>query len=522
MHIYNQLLAAFAELCQAGSYTSIVKRAWQLYQAEAVQKINVYAGHMINGIVKDIELHAVVIDSEHIRYSSCTCQQPQFCEHIGALFLQYCKTLENGKVLAEQAYFQMLGVVKASLPKQPGESEQPAINQQTDAAELFRKLNEQYGDDWKKCKHSFHPLSQTLTSMKSMAKSSEYELQRLHWCASIVFVLYLGERALQAADSFSRYYHEMSFKRIAEPWTVQLYEWLEQLQAKPLQQFEQRWIRQLLSFVYARVEMYEKPLLEWDYIYYRILSIVAGHHALQSEMKQELEFRLAHEHKPHIVHVIYGSLAVLAFQAGEDEQALAYLENCQFEKIQRLMYPMVESRMQSQHWDKVEMWMDRLQQQFASGSQLRSVGPFLALCRKASALQPEQSRWLEAMLALLPHSYQALTEHYYAHGRFEAWADLQMYMGRRPEELKGSDLQKIERQAPAALLPIYHQAIEFAIHTRNRQGYRTAAKHMKKLQALYEQLEQPHVWQSYFERMQDRYNRLRAFQEELSKGKLVE
>lgn len=522
MHIYNQLLAAFAELCQNGAYISIVKRAWQLAQAEAVQKVNVYAGHMINGIVKDIELHAVVIDSEHIRYSSCTCQQPQFCEHIGALFFQYCKTLENGKVLSEQAYFQLLGVIKATMPAQQAQTEQPIIGQHTDVQQLFQQLQQKFGDEWRKCKHSFHPLSQSLTSIKSMAKHSEPDVQRLHWCASVLFVMYLGERALQASDSFSRYYHEMSFKRIAEPWTTQLYEWLEQLHGQKLLPYQQRWIEQMLSFAYERVEMYEKPMLEWDYIYYRLAAIAQGQQPLEMQMQQELKAKLEQEHRPQLVQLMNGALAVLAFQAGEDELALHYLQLCPFEKVQRLIYPMVEARMQGEQWEQVKMWMEWLMRQFAGGGQLRSVGPFLALCRKASALQPQQHQWLDAMLTLLPHSYQALSEHYYTHGHFSAWADLQMYMGRRPDELKNSELQKLEQQAPVVLLPMYHQAVEYAIHTRNRQGYRMAAKYMKKLLALYEQLERQHVWQSYYERMQSKYSRLRAFQEELVKGKLVE
>jgi len=521
MRIYNQLLAAFVQLCQNGAFISTVKRAWQLVQAEAVQKVNEYAGGMINGIVKDGELHAVVIDSEHIRYSSCTCQQSQFCEHIGALFFQYCKTLENGKVLAEQAYFQMLGVVKAVTIER--EENEFVINQHTDVSQLFYRLSNQFGDDWKKCKHSFHPLSQTLTNIKSLARHSEFEVQRLHWCASILFVFYLGERALQAADSFSRYYHEISFKRIAEPWNTQLYEWLDQLGEESLQPFQQRWMKELIHFTYVHAEQYEKPMLEWDHILYRLMTVIAGQQPIEGEVAEELLRKRSTMDRPQMLQLINGSLAVLAFQANDDERALSYIQQCQFDKVQRLVYPMVESRMASESWEKVSLWMTWLMKQFnGGGQQLRSVGPFLALCRKAISLQPHQRQWLDAMLALLPHSYQALTDHYYTQGQYSAWADLQMYMGRKPEDFKGTEIQKIEQKAPKVLLPMYHQAIELAIHSRNRQGYRMAAKYMIKLNSLYEQLGERRVWHSYYKRMQDKYSRLRAFQEELVKGKLVE
>lgn len=520
VQIYNQLLSAFDELCQDGRYTAIVKRSWQLFQAEAVQKITIYAKNMINGIVKDIELHAVVIDSENIRYSSCTCHRSDFCEHIGALFLQYSKGLENGKVLAEQAYFQLLGITRASQHVKQSDDAM-LINQSMSPVELFRLLNKQFGDDWKKCKHSFHPLSQTLTSIKGLAKDSPYTIQRLHWCASILYVLYLGERALQASDSFSRYYHEMTFKRIAEPWIANLYELLTELKETELQSFELTWINQLLAFVYDCAAKTEKTTIEWDYIHYYLIGLLIGHQKEELELNKDLLRRLDTEQGAFMRNLIYGSLAALKLNAGEDEEAIGYIDHCQFEKVQRLIYPIVESRMQEQRWDKVQLWMDKLLQYFSSGNHLRSVGPFLTLCRKATAMQPEDERWQDAMLMLLPHSYSALAEHYAAQGKYEAWADLQMYMGRKPEELKGTELQSIEKHAPETVLPMYHQAIESAIHTRNRQGYRTAAKHMKKLQSLYEQLDKQVVWHRYFDAMQLKYSRLRAFQEELLKGKLL-
>ncbi|HIW34453.1 MAG TPA: hypothetical protein IAA29_16880, partial [Candidatus Paenibacillus intestinavium] len=275
-------LTAFEQLSSEGTYSNVLKRGWKLYQDQFVQKVNVYGATMINGIVKDIELHAVVIDSDHIRYSSCTCQQNVYCEHMAALLFQYCKTLENGKVLAEQAYFQLLGLVRASsVPSATSDSplEQNnagQISSQIDPEEVIQKMMQLFGDDWKKCKHSFHPLSNTLTSIKGMAKSSQPNIQRLHWCTSILFVLSLGERALQAVDSFSRYYHEMTFKRLAEPWSNQLYELLGLVQGDSLQPYERQWIKSMMSFTFEKATTLDKPMFEWDYAYYRLISFLAS------------------------------------------------------------------------------------------------------------------------------------------------------------------------------------------------------------------------------------------------------
>ena len=525
--MYNRLLTAFEQLSSEGTYSNVLKRGWKLYQDQFVQKVNVYGATMINGIVKDIELHAVVIDSDHIRYSSCTCQQNVYCEHMAALLFQYCKTLENGKVLAEQAYFQLLGLVRASsVPSATSDSplEQNnagQISSQIDPEEVIQKMMQLFGDDWKKCKHSFHPLSNTLTSIKGMAKSSQPNIQRLHWCTSILFVLSLGERALQAVDSFSRYYHEMTFKRLAEPWSNQLYELLGLVQGDSLQPYERQWIKSMMSFTFVKATTLEKPMFEWDYAYYRLISFLASDVEQNDELSLKLEKLAKVETDEFVTSFLYGSIAVLNLAKNNDEHAIEYLGKCQFDRVQRIMYPIVEARMSNDQWEKVELWMDFLNDHFVQTQQVRSIGPFLQLCRKGSQLQSSNSKWMKYMLEFLPHSYAALSEHYINEQRYKDWADLQIYMGRKPEDFKANELQVIEKHAPSALLPMYHQAIEISIHSRNRQGYRTAAKHIKKLHSLYEQLEKPHVWKSYFDLMQSRYNRLRAFQEELLKGKLL-
>lgn len=525
--MYNRLLSAFEQLSSEGSYSNVLKQGWKLYQGQVVQKVNVYGAHMINGIVKDIELHAVVLDTEHIRYSSCTCQQSVYCEHMAALFFQYCKMLENGKVLAEQAYFQLLGLVRAasisadSVSSQSEQENAVRIHTSTDPKQVFQQMSQQYGEDWKKCKHSFHPLSNTLTSIKGMAKTSEPAIQRLHWCASILFVLYLGERSLQAVDSFSRYYHEMTFKRIAEPWITQLYELLMELEGIQLQPQEQQWIRAMMHFTFERAIVYEKPMFEWDYAYYRLISFLVPYENHQTELRAELMKLAGQETREFVTSFLNGSIAVLMLGKQDDEQAITYLEKCQFDRIQRLIYPVVEARMNSGQWEQVMNWMNYLYDHFIQSQQIRSLGPFMQLCRKGIQLQSHQTIWLQYMVAFLPHSYTTLSEHYLTQKQYKDWADLQIYMGRKPEDFKGNELQIIEKQAPKALLPMYHQAIELAIHSRNRQGYRMAAKHMKKLHSLYEQLEKQNVWKSYFDKMQNRYNRLRAFQEELLKGKLL-
>lgn len=519
---YKRLLTAFEELTSEHSYTAVLKQAWKLYIGQDVQKVNLYAGNMINGIVKDMELHAVVLDIDHFKYSSCTCQQKLFCEHMAAVFFQYSRSLDNGKTLAEQAYFKLLGLMHASQSNKLMQSHRMEVSKETEPAAILAKMKQMHGEDWKKCKHSLHPLSHTLTELKGMAKQSEYELQRLHWCMSILFVLQLGERALRAVDSFSRYYHEMTFKRIADPWSAQLKELMQELENQTLQHVERSWIQQMLDFIYEQVVDNDKLMFDWEYTYYDFLSMMAADQDwCAAEEKKLQQATNSYTQADQVQTFLNGALATLQMAHNEDEKAIAYLEKCQFDRVQRLIYPMIEKRMHEANWGKVELWMAQLYKQFEEGRQMRSVGPFLALCRKANQLQPEAECWTEYMLRLLPNSYIPLSEHLLEQRKYNDWADLQLFMGRKPEDFNAQDLKLIEKQAPHVLLPLYHQAVDIAIQSRNRQGYRMAAKHLKILKSIYNELEEEQRWQQFFAIIQQKTARLRAFQEELLKGKLI-
>lgn len=83
------------------------------------------------------------------------------------------------------------------------------------------------------------------------------------------------------------------------------------------------------------------------------------------------------------------------------------------------------------------------------------------------------------------------------------------------------ELKAIEEHDSALLLPLYHQAAERAVLEKNRASYKTAVRLLKKLHGIYKQLGQDDRWEHYVYRLADKFSRLRAFQEELKKGKWI-
>ncbi len=60
-----------------------------------------------------------------------------------------------------------------------------------------------------------------------------------------------------------------------------------------------------------------------------------------------------------------------------------------------------------------------------------------------------------------------------------------------------------------------------AIQQKNRQNYKEAVRYLKKLRTIYKKLKKEEKWEVYFEQLLQKTKRLRAFQEECQRGKLI-
>lgn len=520
MFIYDKLLQEFTHVTKEGSYTSKLRKAWELLQLQAIHSVQSFGHDYLKGIVTDVQQHSVVLDLNYFKASSCTCEGGLFCSHMAALFLSYSSTLENGTSLCNEAFFQLLGVVHAKA-KVSSDTKQQAKTEMK-YSEIFHIFEKEYSDDWKKCKHSFHPLSQTLTNLKGFAKDKPYEEQRYYWSAAILFAISLGERAVQAVDSFSRYYYEMSFKRLIEPWVSQLNEMMNSIEVQSeWSETEIRWLEVLFGFAIDQIEKYTKSTFEWDYFVYRLVKYINFDEKFKIQVQKYAQRLLAENQPLSIQSVGHGINAMISISTHDDDQAIKSIQLAQFDKIQRIIYPAIEKRMVMQNWNAVTKWMDYLADHFEHSSNMKSIGPFLHLCQKATQSQKGERKWSSYLVRYLPHSYNILSESYLKLQDYKSWANLQIYMGRKPEDFKGIELQQIEKVSPTMLLPMYHQAIDQLVESRNRQSYRVAVKHLKKLKSMYSDLSREDSWNSYITQLQTKFARLRAFQEELSKGKVM-
>lgn len=87
--------------------------------------------------------------------------------------------------------------------------------------------------------------------------------------------------------------------------------------------------------------------------------------------------------------------------------------------------------------------------------------------------------------------------------------------------LSNDILRTIQKEEPQYLLPYYHRKVQMAIDQKNRQSYKEAVRHLKKLRTIYKKLKKEEKWEVYFEQLLHETKRLRAFQEECQRGKLI-
>lgn len=509
----------------------IIRRGWDYYRQGCVQHSKASTIDTLTGVVRGTDLYAVVMDADQFRYSSCTCPYDGMCKHMAAVLFHYISQGEGGHPEAEQSYFRLLGLAPASrlLERRSTSGDgaadsEPAAAPGPDAAAepWLRWMEDKYGDTWKKCRHSLHPLQPVLTALKAAAKEWDKPMQRMHWTLSILFVLTQAERAIRTVDSFSRYYHEMAFARMAEPWLEQAYELIQQFSPPAMSERERDWADELIAVARGRAFRAERQLFDWDYLY---LGLCERMSESRDWYEKELAGLLESAEHPAGADrneaALHGAIGMMYFFDGQDELSIAHFAGGAFERSQKLIYPNVAIRMEEGRWSLAMMWMRFLYARLSEAPSARTVGPFLALCRRGDEDRPDLPEWQQYMTGLLPYSYSELSEHWIKLRKYEEWSDLQMLLGMKPEELDAAALREAAKSAPHVLLPLYHQTVEQAIGSRNRQGYRHAVKCLKKLEKLYKAMKETESWSRYLDQLIRKYQRLRALQEELWKGKLT-
>lgn len=205
--------------------------------------------------------------------------------------------------------------------------------------------------------------------------------------------------------------------------------------------------------------------------------------------------------------------------AGRDKEAwLALRRAASFHPGEALFY--AKSFRETGQWERLWRWLQWLLPQCRKSD--REL--FQQLCAHAAEAAKELGRedeWVRALVSMLPASYYVYTEFLIKARRFRDWTNYHLAERVAVFELYPADLRAAETHDPTVVFPLYHQTIDRCILQKNRASYKEAIRLLKKLAALYHQAGQQDRYELFLQRLSLQYARLRAFREELTKGKLL-
>ena len=206
----------------------------------------------------------------------------------------------------------------------------------------------------------------------------------------------------------------------------------------------------------------------------------------------------------------------------EDRKAWLLLETAERHQLQPgHVFRFLSVLEESGEWHRLEAWLsecatDRIGRRPGT---LEKYGRYWDVV--VEHLPEAEDRMWHGISSQLPYSRSLYEEKLMHYGRWRQWVDYQLSVGSDPLDFRAKDLQPLDKEAPEALLPFYHQGAEKYVLLKNRHGYKRAVKLLKRLAKLYKKLKREDRWAAYIETFARRHSRLRALQEELRKGKLI-
>jgi hypothetical protein len=218
------------------------------------------------------------------------------------------------------------------------------------------------------------------------------------------------------------------------------------------------------------------------------------------------------------------------FLLSEDENALKLIHVIDDSTITPYMLHWIEMLTQQKAWkrvgpvieeflQKIKGYLDFLRSYHSSASFVRTA------LRAISMYFNEHGRadlYEKAMLSMLPYSYGDYEVMLFNRGQYDKWGELQAFMGWKFYDLPRERVKVIEKEKPEVLLAMLHQSAVVEISQKNRQSYKMAVRHLKKLRTLYKKLKRVDDYDYFLNTLMEKNKRLRAFHEECRRSKLIE
>lgn len=279
----------------------------------------------------------------------------------------------------------------------------------------------------------------------------------------------------------------------------------------------------LVEIVHLFLFQDEKKLFDWLWIYRLLCGIFGNSPERWEEERTYLEetIKKAGENRQKYYTAAL-ALASLYITGGRKEAALAVLRKPKGKRVGDMLF-YLDCLAGAEDWDTLLAWLRWLAPAVlkAKPGVVESVCRYCARGAEKSGM-PDQ--FVKLFRFWLPHGrvFPVYANYLLEAGLYREWVELNLsYLGHAGFSINKGDLRYLESQEPAVLIPLYHQWAARLIETKGRKSYQAAVRLLKKLRSIYLKQKRKKEWETFISRLASYYPRLRAFQEELRKGKLI-
>jgi hypothetical protein len=144
--------------------------------------------------------------------------------------------------------------------------------------------------------------------------------------------------------------------------------------------------------------------------------------------------------------------------------------------------------------------------------------PVSAYCYKAKRMDLLEKFYREC----LPFSYWNYANFLFEQGSYKKWVEMHIYSDISIDVISTENIKKVVAEDPALVLPLYYHAVQDTVSMKNRSAYKQAVRYLKKMRTIYKKLKKEELFTEYVAHISESTKRLRAFQEELKRGKLID
>lgn len=514
----------------AATDQALVQKGLILYRQGLVKQIR-YESHSITAAVLDVNRVQVSLNIEDYHISRCSCPAEGTCRHMMAVFFyllaknnSVSNWIESWRApIKERKTLADLGLKRARDLMQTNPTKQPDYdNWIRTFTENFQQIMYQSGQYPKPYVVSdlFYIYLRKINAYAPIKKEWKLLYQLIGSMHTFMLLEQFATECKHSEKEIERHYLHL-FQDLMEESSVMMERLSQQTVPFAFDPFIERLRNEATALIDHRSEIVQFERIQ---LYRRLWTQFFKQKSWREEELEKL--RTLYETDTSLSCTI--GMAHLHFLLHDDQKVFQLIDEGDYDYTPYFFYWIYQLNAQKE-WKRAEQYIETLlpyaikyleeEDDFHKCSDL--VKMVLEVITPYCQQTKRNDLYEKVLTETLPYSFYYYDDFLYEYEQWEKWVDLQALLSIRLTDISQERLERLEKAEPTLLLPLYHQAIQHDIHLKSREQYRQAVKKMQKLRSLYEKLSLASEWEQFLEELLESTKRLRAFQEECKRGKLI-